>query len=85
MHRDTLAGDGPDLIEDDGHHEKEIEAEGPEDNELGTLEMAAGDEVLFRSDELVVLEGGEDHGLVGGGNYVRSVINLFRHHVVLST
>ena len=35
--RGGLAGDGPDLIQDDGHHEKGIEAEGPEDYELGTF------------------------------------------------
>ena len=34
--------------------------------------MAAGDEVLFGSDELVVLEGGEDEGFVGGGDDRRS-------------
>ena len=84
MHRDTLAGDGPDLIEDDGHHEQEIEAEGPENYELGAFEMAAGDEVLFRSDELVVLEGGEDECFVGGGDVCRNGLGFFCH-AALST
>jgi hypothetical protein len=46
--------------------------------------MAAGDEVLFGSDELVVLEGGEDEGFVGGGDDRRNVIDFFRHTVLSS-
>jgi hypothetical protein len=56
------------LVGDYGHHEEEIEAKGPEDEEFGAVEVAAGDVVLFGSDELVGFEGGEDEGLVGGGD-----------------
>jgi hypothetical protein len=54
------------LIDDYGHHEQKVEAEGPEDDKFGAFEMAAGDVVFFGSDELVVFEGREDQGLVGG-------------------
>jgi hypothetical protein len=46
------------LVADYCHHEEEVEAEGPEDEEFGAFEVAAGDGVLLRFDELVVLERG---------------------------
>ena len=60
-----LAGGEPDLVGDDCHHEYQVEAEGPEEHELWAFEVAAGNGVFFRFDELVGFEGGEDPGLVG--------------------
>jgi hypothetical protein len=80
----VLAGGGPDLISDDGHHEYQVEAESPDDGQFGAIEVAAGNVVLFRSDELVGFEGGQDQGLIGGGDGMRSSVDCFRHHAVLS-
>ena len=55
------------MVGDYCHHEQKIEAEGPEDEKFGAFEVAAWDVVLFGADELIVFEGGEDEGLVGGG------------------
>jgi hypothetical protein len=65
--RARLAGCDPDLIGDDGHHEKKVEAERPYDQEFGAFEMAAVDVVFFCFDQLLGFEGGEDPGLIGGG------------------
>jgi hypothetical protein len=62
-----LAGCKADLIGDYRHHEEQVEAEGPEDEEFGAFEVTAGDEVFFGADELVVFERGQDEGFVGGG------------------
>jgi len=62
------AGGEPDLVSDDGHHEDEVEAEGPDDGEFGAVEVAAGDGMFFGSDELVGFEGGKGEGSVGGGD-----------------
>jgi hypothetical protein len=61
----NLAGCDPDLVSDDCHHEDKVETEGPEDQEFWAFEMAQGDGMLFRFDELVGFEGGENPGLVG--------------------
>jgi hypothetical protein len=53
------------LVSDDCHHEDKVETEGPEDQEFWAFEMAEGDGMLFRFDELVGFEGGENPGLVG--------------------
>jgi hypothetical protein len=54
------------LVRDYGHHEYQVEAKSPEDEEFGAFEMTAGDGMFFGFYELVVFEGGEDPGLVGG-------------------
>ena len=64
----ALAGGGQDLVDDDRDHEKEVKTQRPEDQKLGAFEMAAGDVMFFGADKLIVFEGGEDEGLVGGGN-----------------
>jgi hypothetical protein len=64
VHR-GLAGGDPELVSDNRHHEEEIEAERPENEEFSTLEVAAGDGILFGFDELAGFEGGENPGLVG--------------------
>lgn len=51
----------------DGHHEDQINAERPEDQEFGAFKVTAGDKVFFGFDQLVGFEGGENPGLVGGG------------------
>ena len=53
-----LSRGGPDLIDDDCHHEKQIETKRPENQQFGAFEMAAGDVVLFCANELIVFEGG---------------------------
>jgi hypothetical protein len=63
---ESSAGGDPDLVDDDGHHEDEIEAECPEDCEFGAFQVTPGDGVLLGVGELVVFEGGQDPGLVGG-------------------
>jgi hypothetical protein len=77
--RQGLARGDPDLISDDRHHEEKVEAEGPEDEEFGAFEVAAGDVVLLGADELVVFEGGEGEGLIGsagvGGFFFRHEAN----------
>jgi hypothetical protein len=62
----NLMGSDPDLIADYCHHEKKVEAEGPEDEEFGAFEVAARDGVFFRFDELIGFQGGEYPGLIGG-------------------
>jgi hypothetical protein len=54
------------LVGDDRRHEYEVEAKSPDDQEFGAFEMTAGDGMFFGFYELVVFEGGEDPGLVGG-------------------
>jgi hypothetical protein len=61
----SLAGGEPDLVGDDRHHEDQVEAEGPEEQEFSAFEKAAGDRIFFGLDELVGFEGGEDPGLIG--------------------
>jgi hypothetical protein len=46
------------LVADYGHHEEEVEAQGPQDEEFGAFEVAAGDGVFFGVGELVGFEGG---------------------------
>ena len=46
------------MVSDYRRHKEEVEAEGPEDEEFGAFEVAAGDGVLFGVGELVGFEGG---------------------------
>ena len=52
-----LAGCKADLIGDYRHHEEQVEAEGPEDEEFGAFEVTAGDGMLLGTGELIVFEG----------------------------
>jgi len=54
----SLARGDPDLIGDYCHHEEQVEAERPEDEEFGAFEVTAGDGMLFGAGELIVFEGG---------------------------
>jgi len=54
------------LVRDYRHHEYEVEAKSPEDEEFGAFEMTTGDVVFLGSDELVVFKGGQDERLIGG-------------------
>jgi hypothetical protein len=51
-HGNSASGD-PYLISNDGHHEYEVEAESPEDQEFGAFEVAAGNGVLPAFDQLM--------------------------------
>ena len=62
---------GPDLVGDYCHHEQKIEAQSPEDDQFGAIEVPAWDMLLLDADELVVFERGQDEGLVGGGDMGR--------------
>ena len=46
----------PDLIRHHCHHEEKIQAEGPEDQEFGAFQVAAGDVMFFCFDELIGFE-----------------------------
>jgi len=46
----------PDLVDDYGDHEQEVEPQRPEDEEFGAFEAAARDGMLFRVRELIVFE-----------------------------
>jgi len=70
--RRTLAGGGPDLVGDYCHHEQEIYTKRPQDDEFWAFEMTARNGMLLGSHELIVFEGGQDHGFVGGGDDRRS-------------
>jgi hypothetical protein len=61
-----LAGGDPELISDDDHHEKNIDAKSPKDGEFWAFEMAPGDGLFFCFDQLIVFEGGEDEILFCG-------------------
>ena len=65
--KDLVCG-GPDLVGDYCHHEQKIEAQSPEDEQFGAIEVPAWDMLLLDADELVVFERGQDEGLVGGGD-----------------
>jgi hypothetical protein len=67
------------LVGDYCHHEKKVETERPEDKEFGAFQVAAWDGVFFGGHELIVFEGGEDQGLVDGGDGGRCV--RFGHRV----
>jgi hypothetical protein len=60
-----VSGD-PDLVGDYGRHKYKVDPERPEDGEFRAFEMASGDGVFLGVRELIVLEGREDPGLVGG-------------------
>jgi hypothetical protein len=45
-----LAGSDPGLVGDNSNHEEEVDAEGPDDEELTALEVAARDGGLFGFD-----------------------------------
>src|ERR1700735_945777 len=68
--KDLVCG-GPDLVGDYRHHEQKIEAQSPEDDQFGAVEVPAWNVLLLDADELVVFERGQDEGLVGGGDMVR--------------
>jgi hypothetical protein len=61
-------GGGPDLIADDGHHEDEVEAKGPQNGEFEAFEMAAGDGMLLGAGELFGFERGENPALIVAGS-----------------
>jgi hypothetical protein len=79
----------PDLVGDYCHHEQEVESKGPEDQEFGAFEVTTGDGVLFGFDELIVFEGREDPGLIGGrglfflDHEIHSPISQFRNYAVV--
>ena len=58
----------PNLIRHHCRHEENVEAEGPEDQEFGVFQVAAGNVMFFCFDELIGLELREDQRLVGGGD-----------------
>ena len=58
----------PHLVGHYCHHEQKIEAQSPEDDQFGAIEVPAWDMLLLDADELVVFERGQDEGLVGGGD-----------------
>jgi len=51
-----LTSGEPDLVGNDCHHEQQVESKGPQDEEFGAFEVAAGDQVFFGFDELIVFE-----------------------------
>jgi hypothetical protein len=59
------------LIGDDGHHEQKVEAEGPEDEEFGAFEVAAGDGMFLGAGELIMFEGVQDPRLIERGGRCR--------------
>jgi hypothetical protein len=61
----SLVSGDPNLVGDYRHHKQKVEAQGPEDDELGAFEVTARDGIFFGFDQLVVFEGREDPGLIG--------------------
>src|ERR1700735_467038 len=68
--KDLVCG-GPDLVGDYRHHEQKIEAQSPEDDQFGAIEVPAWNMLLLDADQLVVFERGQHQGLVGGGDMGR--------------
>jgi hypothetical protein len=52
------------LVGDYCHHEYQVEAKSPEDEEFGAFQVTAGDGMFLGFDELVVFQGREDPGLI---------------------
>jgi hypothetical protein len=53
---DASVYSGPDLVENHGHHEQEINAQSQEDENFDPLERTSGNVPLFRLGELVALK-----------------------------
>ncbi len=56
----------PDLVSDNRHHEQQVEAQRPENEQFGAFEMATRDGMLLGVGELVVFERGQNQDLIGG-------------------
>jgi hypothetical protein len=69
-----LLPDGdPGLPADDCEHEKQIDPEGPEEDQLASTEAAARYGRAFLGDELIGLKLGEDEACVGSGYVLKGV------------
>jgi hypothetical protein len=63
-----LAQAGPDLVYDYDHHEQEIDSKRPHHELLRPFQLAAGNQVLFQSRELLWFERRQNQLLIGGSD-----------------